>query len=244
MSKIHEVIAIIDRSGSMAGKEDDTISGINSTFEILKTEMEEDTQVKVSIKLFDHEEEMLFHSLDLNELKPITRNQYRVRGQTALLDAMGNTLDYFMEKKKLDTNAYHSCTIYVVTDGIENSSKKYTSQKIKHMISEADNLYNIKILYLGANQDAILEANKYGICLDQALNYSENSDNVQSAYRAAASAASRHASGQEIAFTLPERSASQTPNYPILPLISPPVDTHRTRPYDSPPRVKRQNTGI
>jgi hypothetical protein len=112
------------------------------------------------------------------------------------------------------------------------------------MISEADNLYNIKILYLGANQDAILEANKYGICLDQALNYSENSDNVQSAYRAAASAASRHASGQEIAFTLPERTASQTPNYPIAPLISPVIDTHRTSSYHSTPRVKRQHTGI
>ena len=77
------------------------------------------------------------------------------------------------KKKKLDTNAYHSCTIYVVTDGIENSSKKYTSQKIKNMINEADNLYNIKILYLGANQDAILEANKYGICLDQALHINQ-----------------------------------------------------------------------
>ena len=240
MTKIHEVVAIIDRSGSMSGKEDDTIGGINSTFEVLKTQMEQNTQVKVSIKLFDHEEEMLITSIDLNNLKPITRNQYKVRGQTALLDAMGNTLNYFMQKKISDSNAYHSCTIYIVTDGIENSSKIYNSEKIKDMINEADNSYNIKILYLGANQDAILEANKYGISIEQALTYSENSNNVDSAYRAAASAAARHASGEQIAFTLPERTASQTPNYPIAPLI----DTHRSSSYHSPPRVARQNTII
>ena len=136
MTKIHEVVAIIDRSGSMSGKEDDTIGGINSTFEVLKTQMEQNTQVKVSIKLFDHEEEMLITSIDLNNLKPITRNQYKVRGQTALLDAMGNTLNYFMQKKISDSNAYHSCTIYIVTDGIENSSKIYTSEKIKDMIND------------------------------------------------------------------------------------------------------------
>ena len=205
---IHEVVAIIDRSGSMMGKEDDTIGGINSTFEVLK-ETKDNTNIKVSIKLFDHNETMLIRSLDLENVRPLERRQYIPRGQTALLDAIGNSLNYFMEKKLSDVNAYNYCTIYVVTDGYENSSKIYNSENIKSMIKNAEENFNIKILYLGANQDAILEASKYGIDSSQALNYSENHENVLSAYRSAASAARRHSSGRDAGFTNIERTMSQ-----------------------------------
>ena len=204
---IHEVVAIIDRSGSMTGKEDDTIGGINSTFDVLKES--NNTNIKVSIKLFDHQEEMLIRSLNLEDVRPIKRTQYVPRGQTALLDAIGNTLNYFMEKKLDNTNAYHCCTVYVVTDGYENCSKIYNSENIKNLISNAEKNFNIKILYLAANQDAILEASKFGIDSSQALNYDENHDNVLSAYRSAASAASRHSSGNMPAFTKVERMMSQ-----------------------------------
>ena len=96
---IQEVVAIIDRSGSMMGKEEDTIGGINATIETLKNEKEENTNIKVSIKLFDHEEYLLIRSLKLEDVRPIERRQYVPRGQTALLDAMGNSISYFMEKK-------------------------------------------------------------------------------------------------------------------------------------------------
>ena len=204
---IHEVVAIIDRSGSMSGKEDDTIDGINSTFEVLKED--KDTNIKVSIKLFDNEEKMLIRSLDLEKVRPLERKQYVPRGQTALLDAIGNSLNYFMEKKLNDVNAYNCCTMYVVTDGYENCSKIYDSENIKSLIANAEENFNIKILYLGANQDAILEASKYGIDSSQALNYSEDHENVLSAYRSAASAARRHSSGLDSGFTNIERNMSQ-----------------------------------
>jgi uncharacterized protein YegL len=241
--KIHEVVAIIDRSGSMAGKEDDTIGGINSAFEELSNDQDENTTIKVSVKLFDHEEKMLFRSIELKDVKPITRSQYTVRGQTALLDAIGNTLNYFMEKKLTNSSAYNACTIYIATDGLENTSKHYNSSQIKSMIKEADESFNIKILYMGANQDAILEANKYGIPADQAINYSETSENVDAVYRSAASAARRHASGNNVAFTMPERSASQAP--PTTYGISPP-SSQRSRSHHntSPPRVSRQRTTV
>ena len=202
----HEVVAIIDRSASMLGKENDTIGGINSTFEILK---ESKDNIKVSIKFFDHNETMLIRSLDLKDVRPIERRQYVPRGQTALLDAIGNSLNYFMEKKINNINAYNYCTIYVVTDGYENSSKIYNSENIKNMITNAEKNFNIKILYLGANQDAILEASKYGIDSSHALNYSENSENVISAYRSVACAARRHSSGVNAGFTNIERTMSQ-----------------------------------
>lgn len=209
--KIHEVVAIVDRSGSMIGKEQDTIGGLNSTFDVLKENKDEDLDIYVSIKLFDHEEKLLIRSLKLEEVKKLELHQYRPRGQTALLDAIGNSLNYFIEKKIKDEKSYDICTIYIVTDGLENCSKNFDTRTIKKIISNAEENYNIKILYLGANQDAILEANKYGIDSSQALNYSENSTNVNNAYRSAANAAYRHASSNNASFTQQERQDSQVP---------------------------------
>ena len=211
-----EVVAILDRSGSMNGKEEDTLGGINAAFEQLKTEQEANTTIKVSVKLFDHEEQLLFRSIDLKDVRPIERRQYIPRGSTALLDALGNSINYFMTKKLQDSNAYGSCVIYVVTDGIENSSKIYNVETIKNLISEAEKDYNIKIIYLGANQDAILEASKYGIAIDSALNYSENSENVESAHRSLASAVKRVRTGKYSGFTNLERSASQAPEGQVI----------------------------
>ena len=207
--KIHEVVAIIDRSGSMNGKEEDTIGGINSTFEVLKEDPDENVTTKVSIKLFDNEEIMLVKSIDLMDVKPIERHQYRPRGSTALLDAIGNTLKYFIDKKEEEGGAYDVCTIYVVTDGLENSSQKYNDNDIKKMINNASE-YNIEILYLGANQDAIFEASKCGIASKNSLNYFESCGNVRSAYRSAATASKRHVSGYDPGFLQVERNASQS----------------------------------
>ena len=238
-SQIHHVVAIIDRSGSMAGKEDDTIGGINTTFEELKTNPTPDVDVKVSIKLFDHEEKMLIKEIDLVDVKPVTKEQYFPRGQTALYDAIGNSLNYFMEKKIKDANVYKFCSIYVVTDGLENISKNYNSNNIKLMIENAEKYYNIKLFYLGANQDAILEASKIGITNDQALNYCELSGNVEAAYRSAASASKRHASGTPVAFTGPERMASQSSDFVYM---AEPSNVHQSSPTPQPPMVRRQRT--
>ena len=141
--KPHHFILNIDRSGSMMGKEDDTLGGINSTFELLKQEKDENTSIKVSVKLFDHEQTLLFRSIDLEEVRNITRDQYHPRGQTALLDAMGDTLSHFMEKKLMDPNAYDSCVIYVVTDGKENNSKNYSCGN-----NINDNFYDVAAVLL------------------------------------------------------------------------------------------------
>ena len=231
MTNIQEVVAIIDRSGSMTGKENDTIGGINSTFELLKASLKDDDKVKVSIKLFDHEETMLIRSLDIREVRDIEKRQYQPRGQTALYDAIGNSVTYFMEKKLLDANAYTKCLVYVVTDGMENCSRKYNSDKLKKLIENAKENYEIEIIYLAANQDAILEASKIGINLEHALNYSESFENSASAYRSAASVANRQRSGSNTGFTQEERSQSYGVSTP-----PPPQRSH------DPPPLRRQKT--
>ena len=187
---IQEIVAIIDRSGSMQGKEADTIGGINVMINELKDKKDKDEEILLSIKLFDHEQKILYDSININEMKPLNVNELVPRGQTALLDAIGDTLSLFIEKKILNNDAFNSCMIYVATDGYENASKRYSKEKIKKIISNAELNYNISMVYLGANQDAIMEAASIGIKFDSAINYSENTDNINSVYRSVARVAS------------------------------------------------------
>ena len=205
-----EIVAVVDRSGSMRGKEQDTVGGINSIIdELRKTKTEED-EIRFSLKLFDHEEILLMRSVDLDAVKEFRVADFTPRGTTALRDAMGNTIKYFMEKKLRDPKVFDSCVIYVATDGYENASKKYSANDLKNLINNAQKTYNIQILYLGANQDAILEASKIGICADRAMNYCETKDNIEAAYRGVASAATRtRSTNSPISFLRSERQASQ-----------------------------------
>ena len=219
---IQEIVAIIDRSGSMQGKEADTIGGINVMINELKDKKDKDEEILLSIKLFDHEQKILYDSININQMKPLNVNELVPRGQTALLDAIGDTLSLFIEKKISNNDAFNSCMIYVATDGYENASKRYSKEKIKKIISNAELNYNISMVYLGANQDAIMEAASIGIKFDSAINYSENTDNINSVYRSVARVASTvRKDGSAPSFTQQERDSSdilssQTPRPPLL----------------------------
>ena len=231
---IQEVVAIIDRSGSMSGKEADTVGGINSTFAIIKQDLKPGEVVNVSIKLFDHEEIMLIKSLNINEVRPLELRQYVPRGQTALYDAIGSSLTYFMEKKLHNPQSFDKCLIYITTDGCENCSKKFNVQSLKKLITSAQETYNIELIYLGANQDAIFEASKIGIQPSHAINYSETTDECNAAYRSVGNVVNRQKSSMATAFTQVERSQSYVPCTPPPP----------SRDYTTmlPPPLRRQQS--
>ena len=180
---VHEVVGVIDRSGSMRGKETDTVGGINAAFDEIKRSKGADETINVSIKLFDHEEKMLLRHVNIDDFKVLTVSQFVPRGSTALRDAIGNTLVYFMERKLKNPEAFETCVIYVATDGFENASNYYTSERLRNLIKNAKESYKIEILYLGANQDAILEAGKFGISSDNAINYCETAETTEGVYR-------------------------------------------------------------
>ena len=203
-----EIVAIVDRSGSMSGKETDTVGGINATIDELKNNKTENEIIKFSLKFFDHESYLRIRSLDITKVNPIPVSDLKPRGQTAILDAIGDTLLFFITKKITDPNAFSSCVIYIATDGLENCSKRYTNDSLKHLINSALN-YGITLLYLGANQDAILEATKFGLNSNNAINYSETRETTENVYRSAGRAAKRVRTGQKAGFLEPERSASQ-----------------------------------
>jgi len=228
-----EVVAIIDRSGSMCGKEEDTIGGVNSSLEVIKQDLKPNEQVNVSIKLFDHEEKLLIRSLNITQIRPIELRQFVPRGQTALYDAIGSTLTYFMEKKLHNPTSYDKCLIYIATDGCENCSKKFNAKSLKKLITSAQESYNIELLYLGANQDAILEATKIGILSSHAINYSETSEQCMSAYRSVGNVVNRQKSSMETAFTQVERTESYVNTTP------PP--TRRNSDNGPPPLVRQKS---
>lgn len=231
---IQEVVAVIDRSGSMAGKESDTVGGINSMFKELKTGIEVGDKINISIKFFDHEQILKYRSIDINEYTELTVNEFIPRGQTALLDAIGDTLAYFMEKKLMNKDAFTSCLIYVATDGLENASKSYTREKIKKMIETAKSIYNIEVLYLGANQDAILEAGNIGISPDSAINYDETSENINNVYRSVAGVVKRaRTTGEAPSFTQLDRQSSQATNSQLF-------TNQNNAVYPKPPLIRRQ----
>jgi len=240
---IQEVAACIDRSGSMSGKESDTIGGINVAINELKSSKAEGDTVRISINLFDHEQIMLLRHVDVTQYSDLPISAFVPRGQTALLDAIGDTLAYFMEKKLMNPSAYDCCTIYIATDGLENASKRYSRGKIAKMISTAKTTYNIEVLYLGANQDAILEAGSIGISADHAINYAETQDNVEAVYRNVSRvASSQREHGSARGFTAVERHSSAPPQVsaPLQliphPTTPPPIDSARG---NSPPPLRR-----
>jgi uncharacterized protein YegL len=202
-----EIVAIIDRSGSMRGKEELTINGINTTIDELKTS-DNANKINMSIKFFNDTEELKIRSINILSIRPLNPNDLKPSGTTALLDAIGNTISYFIEKKIRDENAYDNCLIYVATDGLENSSKSFNSDKLKKIIKNGENNYNIKIMYLGANQDAILEASKIGIAPGRSINYNESRQASENVYTAVARSAKRSLAGYETQFTQTERNES------------------------------------
>ena len=202
-----EIVAIIDRSGSMRGKEEMTINGINTTIDELKTS-DNANKINMSIKFFNDTEELKIRSVNILSIGQLNPNDLKPSGTTALLDAIGNTISYFIEKKIRDENAYENCLIYVATDGLENSSKSFNSDRLKKIIKNGENNYNIKIMYLGANQDAILEASKIGIAADRSINYNESRQASENVYTAVARSAKRSLAGYETQFTQSERNES------------------------------------
>ena len=233
------VYGVVDRSGSMMGKELDTIGGINAAIEQIKSTLEDSDDVTVFLKLFDHEQVILWDALNIKDVLPLTRTQYVPRGGTALLDALGDTLTDLIEKRDNDQSLFESAVIYVTTDGLENQSRRYNAHMISQLIKRADDDYNIRVIYLGANQDAIMEAAKYGIQADRAMNYSENRETVEQAFVSAANVVTRTRSLGRSAFTDVERDMSSTTSGNVnASSILPPV-VYRTTTLPVPPVITR-----
>ena len=140
MKNLTEIVFILDRSGSMAGLESDTIGGFNSI--IKKQQKELEGNALVSTILFDHESIVLHDRVPLSEIKPLTEKDYEVRGTTALLDAVGDALKHIknVHKYARDEDRPQKTLFVITTDGMENASVKFSYRDIKKLISKQKEL--------------------------------------------------------------------------------------------------------
>ena len=174
-NNITEIVFILDRSGSMAGLEKDTIGGFNSLIE--KQKKEEGTAY-ISTVLFDNDSEVLHDRVPLDKIQPMTDNEYFVRGCTALLDAIGGAIHHIGNVHRYARPEDVPCkTLFIITtDGMENASRRYTAEKVKTMIKNRQKCFGWEFLFLGANIDAVETAGRIGINPDRAVDYKCDSE--------------------------------------------------------------------
>ena len=165
-----ELVFIIDKSGSMGGLESDTIGGFNS---MLSKQKAEAGEAIVTTVLFDHGCELLHDRTDIQAVAPITDKEYQAGGNTALVDAIGETIQKIKKAQKHTAEDYRpEKTLFVIiTDGMENASRKYTADLVKAMIERQKEKYGWEFIFLGANIDAVETARGLGIDAQNAQNY-------------------------------------------------------------------------
>lgn len=173
-NNITELVFILDRSGSMAGLESDTIGGFNA---LIEKQRKQDGECYVSTILFDHVSEVLHDRVKLSEIQKMTASDYTVRGSTALIDAIGGAIHHIgnVHKYARAEDVPEHTMFVITTDGMENASHAYTSNEVKKMIERQKEKYGWEFLFIGANIDSVETARHFGIGADRAVNYHADS---------------------------------------------------------------------
>ncbi len=203
-NNITELIFILDRSGSMSGLESDTIGGFNA---MIEKQNREEGECLVSTILFDNETEVLHDRVKLSEIRPMTDNDYTVRGCTALIDAIGGAIHHIGNIHKYARNEdVPEHTLFVIaTDGMENASHRYSAERVKNMIKRQKEKYGWEFLFIGANIDAVETAENFGISKDRAVNYNADKTGTEVLYSSVSRAVTELRSNHRVTEAWKER---------------------------------------
>ncbi len=184
-----ELVFILDRSGSMSGLEEDTIGGFNS---VIEKQKRQSGKCLVTTVLFDSRVQTLHDRVELQQLRPMTREDYSVGGCTALLDALGGTIRHIanIHRYARPEDVPARTSFVIMTDGLENASRVFGSEQVKRMIRHEKEKYGWEFLFLAANIDAVETAERMGIQRDRAVNYHPDGQGIQMVYKAVSDAVS------------------------------------------------------
>ena len=176
-----ELVFILDKSGSMQGLEKDTIGGFNSLIERQKAE---DGECFVTTVLFNHKSEKIHDRMKLSYVRPLNTNDYVTCGSTALIDTLGDTINHIANiHKYARPEDIPTRTLFVITtDGLENSSHKYSSDEVKDMVEHYKREKDWEFIFIGANIDAVETAKEYGIEEDFAVDYLADEEGTKKVY--------------------------------------------------------------
>jgi uncharacterized protein YegL len=180
---VTELVFILDKSGSMAGLEADTIGGLNA---MLMKQQKAEGEAFVTTALFNHQYELLHDRINVRGISPITEKDYEVGGTTALLDAIGFTIQKIInvQKRTSEEERAEKVLFVITTDGMENASQEYSADKIKKMVQHQKEKYGWEFMFLGANIDAISTAARFGIDEHFAVDYHADHKGTQLNYEA------------------------------------------------------------
>ncbi len=181
-----ELVFILDRSGSMAGLEEDTIGGFNS---LIDKQKGQEGECCVTTVIFDHEVETIHDRIRLADVPRMTDREYSVRGSTALIDAIGKTVEHIADIHKYarPEDVPGHVMFVITTDGMENSSHVYSSAKVKKMI-EKKKEEGWEFLFIGANIDSVETAKTFGISEERAVNYHADKKGTSKLFKAVGAA--------------------------------------------------------
>ena len=176
-----ELVFILDRSGSMAGLESDTIGGFNYN---LEKQQKVEGEANVTTVLFDDRYELLHDRQPIREVSPLTSEDYQARGTTALLDAMGRTIEKMIQvqKKTKPEHKADKVLFVIITDGMENASREYTGRRVQEMVRRQQEKYGWEFIFLGANIDSIATASKLGFRPDRVADFQPDARGMQINY--------------------------------------------------------------
>lgn len=162
MKKMLDVVFILDKSGSMSGSEDSTISSFN---EYLEKEKKKNYKTRITAILFSDDYSYLYKGADVSKVSPLTRDDYFVGGCTALYDTIGSSINY------IDSCDTDKVLFIIITDGYENASKEFDKEKIRKMIK---NHSNYEFVYIGADIDSYSSGGSIGIKSDNIANFKKD----------------------------------------------------------------------
>lgn len=191
-----ELVFILDKSGSMAGLEKDTIGGFNA---LIEKQRKLAGDVRVTTVLFNQEYERLHDRVILADVAELVECDYQVGGMTALLDAIGSTVQKIANDQKSKTKQCADHVMMVITtDGMENASCEYSYKQIQEMIAAKKKEENWEFIFLGANIDAIATARKFGVSEEFAVTYHADAKGTQLNYEVISEAVSSFREGRKI----------------------------------------------